>query len=135
MKKNFIALIAVLLIFTGCGNKNIPKIDDCSWKINSVQSSKSGEMIYNNEDSTFKNIEIKCVINQGKIEIKDNTHKKTYKGKYELSKSQSDSNIYKIMSDNKVDIAVVSFTKYMNKTKVPTLIIRTEDYTLNFIAE
>ena len=85
------------------------------------------------DDATV--LALTCLAQDGILTITDQTNNESYTGTYKLDESNAASNIYSIVLDNHEGMAVVSLTTYQNGAETDTLIIRLQDYTLNFFAD
>ncbi len=134
---------AVIMIFclTACGQ--IGKItDEITWNLATVQSVENNGAIvaYDPNISLAENtyaakIKMSLSAEDGKLDVKDETNDKIYKGTYTLTDSTFQSSVYKVTLDGKEGTAVLSDTKYSNGTSVRTLILSLGDYTFNFQAD
>lgn len=141
MKKSFILTVILLLLLTACGNTAVPAIDEYSWVMSSVQSGAAqGQAIaYGERGSSTLNYaekaELICTAQNGKLTVEDKTNNKTYYGTYKLDYTDPKSAVYNISLDGKQGKAVAAMTTYYDKSQEPVLIIRIDDYAINFFAD
>lgn len=76
-----------------------------------------------------------CSAEKGQFILTDQTNSKTYSGEYSVKSNSADSTIYDVSIRDAEGMAVVSYTKYNNGSKVSTLILSFEDYALSFLGE
>lgn len=138
MKKISLILCILLVLLTGCSKNNVPKIENHSWLMSTVQRADAeGQVIAysTNDNSTMESavhLELECTAKDGIITIVDKSNSKTYTGRYKLENADSQSTIYKIMIEETEGMAVVSITTYNDGSQKPTFIISLGGYTLNF---
>lgn len=141
VKKACVFHLLLLLLLTACGNTAVPAIDEYSWLMTSVQSGTAqGQAIAYGErgSSTLgyaQKTKLICTAKNGKLTIKDKTNNKTYCGTYKLDCSDPKSAVYDISVDGNQGKAVAAMTTYYDKSQEPTLIIRVDDYAINFFAD
>lgn len=141
MKKYILMLFMLIFTLNGCGRNDIPKIETNVWSMSSIQSMENnGEILVHGagedvlpEGSTI--LVLTCLAQDGILTITDRTNNESYTGTYKLDESNASSNIYSIVLENLEGMAVVSLTSYQNGAETDTLIVRLQDYTLNFFAD
>lgn len=141
MKRISVIMVLTLLLLAGCGknSKNLPKIEEYSWTMFSVQSKEDGQAIAYGErgSSTLdeaKQMELICTANNGNLNVIDKTNNKSYAGTYTVRETSAQSVIYDVEIDGMEGMAVISMTTYQNGEE-PTFIISLEEYSINFYAE
>ena len=140
MKRLSILLCLLLLLLTGCGSKDsaIPKIEDNSWQMTTVQSIEAeGQAVAYGpgNDSTLETaveILLTCTAADGTITITDETNCQTYSGTYKLTETDQQTSTYEVTVGETEGMAVVSMTTYHDDSQTPTFIISLGDYALNF---
>ena len=75
------------------------------------------------------------VASNGKIKITDKTNGKIYEGTYIIDSKTPDGINYQITIGEKSGLASVAMTTYADGTKVPTLPINLDGYTICFYAK
>lgn len=141
MKKVCVPFLLFLLLLTGCGDTIVPEIDEYTWLMSSVQSGAvQGQAIAYGErgSSTLsyaQKTELICTAENGILTLEDKTNNKTYRGTYKLDYKDPKSTVYDISVDSKQGKAVAAMTTYYDKSQEPTLIIRVDDYAINFFAD
>lgn len=146
MKRCFSLICLLLLFLTGCSakdgsNASIPSIDQYSWQMTSVQSVEAdGQAIAyapgeaSTLDTAFEII-LACSAKDGNLLLTDETNGTTYSGTYKISDTSQESVIYEVVVGKTEGMAVVAMTTYHDESQTPTLIIRLDDYALNFFAD
>ena len=133
-------LLCLLLLLAGCSSKDItvPKIEDYSWQMTTVQSMEAeGQAVAygSGNDSTLETaveILLTCTASDGTITLTDETNGQTYSGTYKLSESDQQTSIYEITVGETEGMAVVSMTTFHDDSQTPTFIISLGDYAMNF---
>jgi len=141
VKRCFIFL-PIFLLLTACGNSDIPKIDEYTWKMTSIQSSESngGVIAYGELWSADTGevgaveIDMICTAKEGILTLIDRTNEATYTGNYMVSRENPDGAIYNVTLNGQEGVAVTGMTTYSNETKEATFIINLGEYTINFFA-
>lgn len=145
MKRWIVLFCLMIFMLTGCSNEknavsDAPKIEDYSWVMTTIQSSEDdGQIIAHAVDTVgvpenSVEIVLKCSAANGELSLTDETNSKSYKGTYKLTDANQETRIYEVVLNNVEGIAVVSMTKYEDKSQTPTFIIRFEDYSINFFS-
>lgn len=136
-----ISVILILLSFLpGCSSDGIFKIEMHTWLMTTVQSMKEeGQAIaYGPRGiSTLETgvaIRLECKAEDGNLILTDKTNDQTYTGTYQLTETDLQAVNYETVISGTEGIAVVSMTTYYDGSQEPTLIIRLNDYVLNFFA-
>lgn len=143
MKKISILICLIVLVLTGCSNKesatgNVPNIEDHAWQMTTVQSVEAdGQVIAHAPGTvgvpdTSVEVVLKCVAADGDLTLTDESNVSTYTGTYELTDTSQETRIYEIVVGDSEGMAVVSTTTYQDESRTPTLIISLDDYALNF---
>lgn len=140
MKRLSVLLCLLLLLLTGCGSKDstVPKIEDYSWQMTTVQSMEAeGQAVAygpGNESALETAVEIllSCTAADGTITLTDETNGQTYSGTYKLTESDQQTSTYEVTVGETEGMAVVSMTTYHDDSQTPTFIISLGDYALNF---
>lgn len=141
--KKLISTLTVLFVFiilTGCTVGSVPKLDNVTWHMRSVQDvNKNGNIIaygkhMENAAENIPQIELICKTADGILTIEDKTNGKTYSGTYTLADSIYEAKRYDIVIDDKKGSAVVSQTKYNGRNEA-TFIITVDSFTVNMYAE
>ena len=141
MKKISIVFIALLLLTTGCSQADVPKIDEYTWEMTSVQSkAQNGDAVAygergNSTLNTAAYIELVCTAEDGTLMLTDLTNSTTYAGTYKLKDTDPRSANYEVMLDGKDGLAVVAMTTYQDGSQDPKLNINLDDYVNNVFAE
>lgn len=144
MKRLSVLLCLLLLLLAGCGSNGskdgiVPKIEDYSWQMTTVQSMEAeGQAVAYGpgNDSTLETaveILLSCTAAEGTITLTDETNGQTYYGTYKLTESDQQTLIYEVTIGGTEGMAVVSMTTYHDGSQTPTFIIGLCDYALNFI--
>lgn len=134
-------LLALLLILVGCGGSKIPKIEDYTWVMTSVQSVQAGgqAVAYGERGSstldTAKQMKLLCQAQGGNLTLTDRTNDRTYAGTYQQSKDSPQGVIYEVTIEGQQGYAAVAMTTYQDGSQQPTLIFNLGDYAVNFFAE
>lgn len=138
MKKLCIAALFALIFLCGCGNdRNVPKIDEYTWSMTSVQSAEDNgkAIIVGDEADRISDeavMELTCTAENGILTVTDSSSDMTYTGSYAVRSESVESFIYDITLDGEEGYAVSAMTTYMDGTQTPTLILSFAEYTLNF---
>lgn len=140
MKRLSVLLCLLLLFLAGCGSKDstVPKIEDYSWQMTTVQSMEAeGQAVAYGpgNDSTLETaveILLSCTAADGTITLTDETNGQMYSGTYKLTESDQQASTYEITVGETEGMAVVSMTTYHDDSQIPTFIISLGDYALNF---
>lgn len=128
---------------TGCSKEETVKIDEYDWNLTFVLSSEDGTVLgcapehyeVHKEDENIKEMNLDCVVSDGKYTIVDHTNDAEYSGTYEILEEDKESVIYTLTSEEGTGMAVTSITKADDGSRTPTLIISMGDYDLNFQSE
>ena len=140
MKRAGLLPALLLVLLAGCSSK-MPKIDEYTWVMTSVQSMEAGgqAVAYGEGGSSTlegtKQIELVCEAQGGNLTLTDRTNDRTYTGTYQQSQRDSKSTIYEVDVDGTSGVAVAAMTTYQDGTQDPTLIFNLGDYTVNFFAK
>lgn len=140
MKKISLFLALLLLFLSGC-RSNVPRIEEYSWDMTSVQSKEDGgqAIAFGERGSSTltsaQQVELICVAKNGSLTLTDQTNNKTYTGTYQFIQTDPQSSIYEVIVDGKEGMAVVAMTSYQDGNQEATLIINLGIYTLNFFAQ
>lgn len=144
-KLNKLGLLVIsvlgLVFLVGCSSNNVPKIDEHTWELVTVQSREAeGQVIaYSSDNSdTFENaveVNLECTAKNGEISLIDKMQDNTYSGSYDVLSTDRQSLIYKIIVDGTEGTGVSSMTTYSDENQTPTFIVSLGDYTLNFMAK
>ena len=140
MKRAGLLPALLLVLLAGCSSK-MPKIDEYTWVMTSVQSMEAGgqAVAYGEKGSSTlegaKQIELVCEAQGGNLTLTDRTNDRTYTGTYQQSQRDSKSTIYEVNVDGTSGVAVSAMTTYQDGTQDPTLIFNLGDYTVNFFAK
>ena len=141
MKKLVLCWVVALLFLTGCSNSNVPRIEDYTWTMTSVQSKETNGQVVAFGDrgsstlASAKQIELTCTAQNGNLTFNDQTNHTTYTGTYKLSETEPQSSIYQVVVEGKEGVAVVAMTVYQDGSEEPTFIINLDEYTVNFFAK
>ena len=137
-----IVLIMALLccVFSSCA-ANKAEIEDHEWSMSYIVHVENDQVIYdavseeNDKASESKVIDMTLVASNGKIKITDKTNGKIYEGTYIIDSKTPDGINYQITIGEKSGLASVAMTTYADGTKVPTLPINLDGYTICFYAK
>lgn len=141
MKKLASCWVVILLFLTGCSNSNVPRIEDNTWIMTSVQSKETNGQVVAFGDrgsstlASAKQIELTCTAQNGNLTFSDQTNHTTYTGTYKLNETDPQSSIYQVVVEGKEGVAVVAMTTYQDGSEEPTFIINLNEYTINFFAK
>ena len=140
MKKILAFVLLTAFFITGC-SKELSTIEQSVWSLQAVQGSleNNGQIIaYGSEAAEIPEnapvIQMICEATKGTLTLTDATNEVSYIGSYTHSSSDSHSEIYVITLEGAEGMAVVSETTYQDNSETDTLIIRLDDYSLNFFA-
>ena len=140
MKKILAFVLLVAFFLTGCG-RELSTIEHSVWSLQTIQGSmeNNGQIIaYGSEAAEIPEnapvIQMICEATEGTLTLTDVTNVVSYTGSYTRSSSDSQSEIYEITLEGAKGMAVVSETTYQDNSATDTLIIRLNDYTLNFFS-
>lgn len=140
--KKILSTALILLLFLSACSRGVPKIEQHSWTMTSVQDGATGRPVAygtltDSISDAAKKIDLTCTAQNGVLTLADNTNGKTYTGSYKLIGTDPKSANYEITLDGKKGIAVSAMTTFMDGTSTPTFIINfgPDDYTVNFSAE
>lgn len=140
MKKRLSALIPLILLLAGCGGRDVPKIDEYTWEMTSVQSiEENGQAVAYGERghsilADAVQLDMDCVAENGVLTVTDHTNQITYTGTYRLRNTDPRAVSYDIVLDGKEGIAVAAMTTYHDGAHNSTFIMNLEDYAINFFA-
>lgn len=137
---SFLLLILSILILSGCISSDTVSIHEYEWKISTIQRREDGVIIACSpeQNALYENasaIELNCAAKNGSFTLTDLTNRNTYDGTYKSIETNHGATIYEITLRAKHGNAVAAITSYQDGSKIPTLIISTEEYVLNFFAE
>lgn len=141
MKKLSIIFIAFILLLAGCSQADVPKVDEYTWEMTSVQSKEQdGQAVAYGErgSSTLSDavpMKLVCTAKDGVLTLTDTTNSKTYTGTYKSKGTDPRSAHYEVTLEGKEGLAVVAMTTYHDGSQDPTFIINLDDYVINFFAE
>lgn len=141
MKKLNIIFIALIFLLAGCSHTDVPKIDEYTWEMTSVQSkANEGQAVAYGErgSSTLENalpMELICTAKDGVLMLTDRTNGKTYSGTYKQKETDPQSTHYDVTLDGADGLAVVAMTTYHDGSQDPTFIINLDEYVINFFVE
>ena len=135
-------ILPILLLLTSCGNSDIPKIDEYTWQMTSIQSREAnGGVIAYGEQWSADAVEedaaelvMDCSAKEGILTLVDRTNEATYTGSYTVSCENPDGVIYNVTLNGQEGVAVTGMTTYSNETKEATFIINLGEYAINFFA-
>ena len=140
MKKILAFVLLATFFITGC-SKEPSTIEQSVWILQTIQGSmeNNGQIIaYGSEAAEIPEnapvIQMICEATEGTLTLTDVTNVVSYTGSYTRSSSDSQSEIYEITLEGAEGMAVVSETTYQDNSATDTLIIRLDDYTLNFFS-
>lgn len=141
MKKFIAILLSALIIFFlfGCAGSDT-SLEEKTWRLKTAVVTENGEVCVfaaDEENSAYpsaKIINVSLSAADGKIIITDLNEEKTWSGGYSYT-GTSGGFIYKVVFDEKNGFLVSSFTEYADGSKIPTLTLSVENYTLYFDAE
>ena len=139
----YIFPLLLALIFTSC-DTDLPKIEDCEWKMRTVMGNISDTLDGAKEyviatgeaDAAYpdaKIIELKLTAKDGKITVSDITNGKTYSGSYKATNKTPVGTDYEITIAGISGYATVAKTKYYDEGELATLPINLGEYSLYFI--
>lgn len=137
MKKKYLLLVLAALLLTGCAASG-PTIESDIWIMSTVQTTDNdGQLIaYGAESGCVPDnavpLALTCQAAGGIITLTDQTNGNTYTGTYGKTSEDPRSEIYEIAIGQTSGLAVVSETSYQDGTKQATLVIRLDQYSLNF---
>ena len=136
----FILLLSALTCFiVSCGKA--PKIEGYEWKMHSISHVEDGRIVHDavSDDNVLRQdaeiIDMRLIAKNGKITVTDLTNSKTYEGTYTVSDNNPKGTDYHIVLNGKAGYAGVAMTTYADGTKVPTLPITIDGYSIYFYAE
>ena len=145
MKKLLLIGLVILLLagMTGCSKEETVKIEEHDWNLTFVLSSEDGRVLgcapkhyeAHKEDESIKEIDLDCVVSDGKYTIVDVTNNTEYSGTYEIMEEDKESVIYTLTSEEGTGMAVTSITKGDDGSRTPTLILSIDGYDINFQSE
>lgn len=145
MKKLLLTSLTILLILgmVGCSKAETVKIEGHDWDLTFVLSSEDGRVLgcapehyeAHKEDENIKEMNIDCVIADGKYTIVDIINDTEYSGTYEIIEEDKESIIYTLTSEEGTGMAVTSITKGDDGSRTPTLVISLDGYDINFQSE
>lgn len=145
MKKLLLIGLVILLLagMTGCSKEETVKIEEHDWNLTFVLSSEDGRVLgcapkhyeAHKEDESVKEIDLDCVVSDGKYTIVDVTNNTEYSGTYEIMEEDKESVIYTLTSEEGTGMAVTSITKGDDGSRTPTLILSIDGYDINFQSE
>ena len=131
--------LLLILILTSCGIEEVPGIDSCTWKMETVSISVNGSILYYGSQEELADIypnaeplQLLCNADDGTISISDTVNKKSYTGTYQLTDTDMETKQYKIVFGEVDGYAITGSTEYLNKESEKTLIITVGDYTIYF---
>lgn len=139
VKRCFI-ILPILVLLTACGNSDIPKIDEYTWQMTSIQSSEAnGSVIAYGErwsadtaEAGAAELVMDCSAKDGILTLTDHTNEITYTGSYTVSRENPDGVIYNVTLNGQEGVAVTGMTTYSDDTKEATFIINLGEHTINF---
>lgn len=140
MKRLAFLLLALLLLTAGCGGREIPKIEDHTWQMTTVQSGPQGQPVAYGPQETADpaggtEMLLVCEAKNGILTLWDQTNGKTYSGTYRLSAMTPRSADYEVEIGASKGRAIAAFTTYYDGSSTPTFIISIDGYALNFSAQ
>lgn len=131
--------LLLILMLTSCGTEEVPEINDCTWKMETVAISANGTILYYNPQTELSYVypnteplQLICDADDGAIAISDKTNEKTYTGTYQLTDSNIDVKQYKVCFGDVEGYVITGNTEYLNEDPRKTLIITVSDYTMYF---
>lgn len=138
-KQFLISTLLFTFLSTGCGKNTVPKIDEYSWTMSTVQTTENNGQIVahgpDNTDAPENSVEIRltCEAQDGVLTITDHTDGQTYTGTYKTAGTSPESVTYEITLDRADGMAVVAMTNYHDGTQTPTLVMSVGEWVIYFI--
>lgn len=145
MKKLIALFCAVVFAVTlSACNADVVEIEDYEWKMRTVASNDieaaqaPDELIIavGEADELYSEAEIvdlTLIAKDGAITITDSTNGETYTGTYEVMQKTPKGTDYELVIDGVNGYATVAPTEYYDGSKIPTLPINIDGYSLYFI--
>lgn len=119
--KRVILVLCALLLLCSCSRENKVSIEDFSWKLESAFDKNGVSLSFDEVILTAKN---------GEFTISEK--ERVYEGKYYNAKKDPRSIIYEIEIENVKGLASTSYTYYKNEENKPTLVMKTDEYSMIF---
>ena len=145
MKKILSVFLMSFIVFalSAC-NADVVKMEDYEWKMRTVASNDieaaqaPDELIIavGEADELYPEAEIvdlTLIAKDGAITITDSTNGETYTGTYEVMQKTPKGTDYELVIDGVNGYATVAPTEYYDGSKIPTLPINIDGYSLYFI--
>ncbi len=136
----YLVMMICMIGITGC-SLDMKEIEDYPWKLNIIQTTEQGKVIYYSEANTIDGKEtwpeariMELVVNakEDKIIITDTLNDIDYEGTYYKADNTGTAICYRLEFGGKDCIAEVSYTNEINGKKYPTLVISNSEYILYF---
>ncbi len=127
MKKLLFTSLMVLILvgMTACSKGEAVKIEGYDWNLTFVLSSEDGKVVgcapehyeVHKDDAGIQEMDLDCVVSDGKYTIIDSVNNAEYNGSYEIMEENEESVIYMLTSEHETGMAVTSITKDDNEIK------------------
>lgn len=142
MKKALCTAISLLLLIllSGCGSADTPKIEDYAWELSSVVCIRDGASVtvaVGEADSRYPEaavVDITLRAKDGRLTLTDSTSDVSYDGTYTAESSSGEGTVYRITLDGTEGYATAAFTSYSDGSKKPTLPISLGSYSMYLYA-
>ncbi|MBQ8813276.1 MAG: hypothetical protein IJZ85_02090 [Lachnospiraceae bacterium] len=139
MKRILMTALLLTFLLTGCSKNAVPKIDEYSWTMSTVQTTENnGQIVAHGPDNTYTPedsvvIRMTCEAKGGVLTITDHTTGQTYTGTYKTAGTIPESATYEITVDGADGMAVVAMTSYHNGEQTPTLVMSVGEWAISFV--
>lgn len=142
MKKSMLGAVAcLLLMLSGCSNREAFPVEALDWQLCTVQEQETGEVLFAGpgEDGWPEAEEkaLSCVMEAGEITLTDEAKGENWRGTYRQIQAPDHQGtaVYEVaFEDDGEGLLTTGVTRYQNGEEEASLLLDTGDYVLRFSA-